>query len=85
MQRGDSLDFYPDEINALKGLKLAFKVSVTNFNVSKKNNQYGIARISEDASIIEQLKKKLNDSQVIKLLIFYCFLYIVLLFSTLFY
>ncbi|CAI9302591.1 unnamed protein product [Lactuca saligna] len=61
--RGDSLDFYPDEINALKGLKLAFKVSVTNFNVSKKNNQYGIARISEDASIIEQLQTKLNDSQ----------------------
>ncbi|CAI9263297.1 unnamed protein product [Lactuca saligna] len=39
---GDNTDFYPGEINALKGLKLAFKISVTDFNVSKKNESTGI-------------------------------------------
>ncbi|CAH1439855.1 unnamed protein product [Lactuca virosa] len=60
---GDNLDFYPGGVNALKGLKLAFKISVTKFNVSKKNNQYGIARISDDESLIEQLENKLTESQ----------------------
>nr|KAJ0190204.1 hypothetical protein LSAT_V11C800413510 [Lactuca sativa] len=61
----DSLDSYPGEINALKGLKLTFKIFVKNFNVTKKTTSmvFLVARISEDASIIEQLQNKLNDSQ----------------------
>ncbi|CAH1414731.1 unnamed protein product [Lactuca virosa] len=35
-QSGDSTKFFPGKVNALKGLKLAFKISVTDFNVSKK-------------------------------------------------
>nr|KAJ0218781.1 hypothetical protein LSAT_V11C300113930 [Lactuca sativa] len=45
------------------GLKLAFKISVTDFNVLKKNNQYGITRVSTNVDIIEQLENKFTDSQ----------------------
>ena len=64
-QSGDSTEFYPGEVNALKGLKLAFKISVTDFNVLKKTNQYGITRVSTNVDIIEQLENKFTDSQVI--------------------
>ncbi|CAH1441530.1 unnamed protein product [Lactuca virosa] len=63
IERGDDLGLYPGEINALKGLKLAFKISVSKFNVSFKNNQYGIARISDDETLIEQLENKFTESQ----------------------
>ncbi|CAH1414056.1 unnamed protein product [Lactuca virosa] len=63
VERGDDLGLYPGEINALKGLKLAFKISVTKFNMSNKNNQYGIARISDDETLIEQLENKFDESQ----------------------
>ncbi|CAH1415067.1 unnamed protein product [Lactuca virosa] len=63
IERGDDLGLYPGEINALKGLKLAFKISITKFNVSNKNNQYGIARISDDETLIEQLENKFAESQ----------------------
>ncbi|CAH1419076.1 unnamed protein product [Lactuca virosa] len=63
VERGDDLGLYSGEINALKGLKLAFKISVTIFNVSNKNNQYGIARISDDETLIEQLENKFTESQ----------------------
>ena len=69
MQIGDNIDFYPGEINALKGLKLAFKISITDFNVLKKTNQYGISRVNDNVDLIEQLEKKFTESQVIKLLI----------------
>ncbi|KAL7606715.1 hypothetical protein Lser_V15G18924 [Lactuca serriola] len=61
---GFSTAFYPGEINALKGLKLAFKISIKNFNVSKKNNQYSICRVSDDEKLIEELENKLTVSQV---------------------
>nr|KAJ0223302.1 hypothetical protein LSAT_V11C200070620 [Lactuca sativa] len=60
---GDDFGLYPREINALKGLKLAFKFSVTKFNVSNKNNQYDIARISDDETLIEELENKFTESQ----------------------
>nr|KAJ0191577.1 hypothetical protein LSAT_V11C800392480 [Lactuca sativa] len=60
------------KVNVLKGLKLAFKISIKNFNVSKKNNQYGIARISDDESLIQQLENKLTESQYIILLFIFC-------------
>ncbi|CAI9303699.1 unnamed protein product [Lactuca saligna] len=60
---GDNVDLYPMEMNALKGLKFAFKISSNRFNVSKKTNQYGIVRISDDNSLIEQLEDKFNSSQ----------------------
>ncbi|XP_023770031.1 uncharacterized protein LOC111918625 [Lactuca sativa] len=62
-EREDDIGLYPGEINALKGLKLAFKIYVTKFKVSNKNNQYGIARISEDETLIEQLENKFTESQ----------------------
>ncbi|CAH1444481.1 unnamed protein product [Lactuca virosa] len=62
-KNGDNVDLYPVEMNALKGLKFAFKISSNIFNVSKKTNQYGIARITDDESLIEQLEDKLNSSQ----------------------
>nr|KAJ0204427.1 hypothetical protein LSAT_V11C500276410 [Lactuca sativa] len=61
---GFSTAFYPGEINALKGLKLAFEISIKNFNVSKKNNQYSICRVSDDEKLIEELENKLTVSQV---------------------
>ncbi|CAH1453013.1 unnamed protein product [Lactuca virosa] len=63
VENGDNVDLYPVEMNALKGLKFAFKISSNRFNVSKKTNQYGIARITDDESLIEQLEDKLNSSQ----------------------
>ncbi|CAH1448404.1 unnamed protein product [Lactuca virosa] len=63
LESGDSTEFFPGEVNALKGLKLAFKIFVTDFNVSKKINQYGITRVSDNVDIIEQLENKFTDSQ----------------------
>ncbi|CAH1436243.1 unnamed protein product [Lactuca virosa] len=61
---GFSTHLYPGEINALKGLKLAFKISINRFNVSKKNNQYGICRVSDDEKLIEELENKFTNSRV---------------------
>nr|KAJ0227687.1 hypothetical protein LSAT_V11C100042710 [Lactuca sativa] len=60
---GDNTDFYQGEINALKVLKLAFKISVSDFNVSKKTNQYGISRVSDNVDLTEQLENKFTESQ----------------------
>ncbi|CAI9303152.1 unnamed protein product [Lactuca saligna] len=62
-KKGDNVDLYPMEMNALKGLKFAFKISSNRFSVSKKTNQYGIVRISDDESLIEQLEDRFNSSQ----------------------
>ncbi|CAI9291074.1 unnamed protein product [Lactuca saligna] len=62
-KNGNNVDLYPMEMNALKGLKFAFKISSNRFNVSKKTNQYGIVRISDDESLIEQLEDKFNSSK----------------------
>ncbi|CAH1445990.1 unnamed protein product [Lactuca virosa] len=35
-KNGDNVDLYPVEMNALKGLKFAFKISSNRFNMSKK-------------------------------------------------
>ncbi|CAI9298390.1 unnamed protein product [Lactuca saligna] len=64
VQLGFGTAFYPGEINALKGLKLAFKISIKNFNISKKNNQYSICRVSDDEKLIEELENKFTASQV---------------------
>ncbi|CAI9269832.1 unnamed protein product [Lactuca saligna] len=62
-EHGDDVGFYPGKINALKCLKFAFKIYVTKFNVSNKNNQYDIDRISDDKTLIEQLENKFTESQ----------------------
>nr|KAJ0212541.1 hypothetical protein LSAT_V11C400200880 [Lactuca sativa] len=61
---GFSTAFYPGEINALKSLKLAFKISIKHFNVSKRNNQYSICRVSDDEKLIEELENKFTVSQI---------------------
>ncbi|CAH1413392.1 unnamed protein product [Lactuca virosa] len=62
-KNGDNVDLYAVEMNALKGLKFAFKISSTRFNVSKKTNQYGISRVTDDESLIEQLEDRFTCSQ----------------------
>ncbi|KAL7612436.1 hypothetical protein Lser_V15G06946 [Lactuca serriola] len=61
---GFSTQLYPGEINALKGLKLPFKISISRFNVSNNNNQYSICRVSDDEKLIEELENKFTVSQV---------------------
>lgn len=48
-------------INVLKGLKLASKIFVSDFNVSQKTNQYGISRVSDSVDLIEQLENKFTE------------------------
>nr|KAJ0212162.1 hypothetical protein LSAT_V11C400227590 [Lactuca sativa] len=60
---GDNIDFYLGEINALIGLKLTFKISITDFNVLKKTNQDGISRVTDNDDLIEQLENKFTESQ----------------------
>ncbi|CAH1413268.1 unnamed protein product [Lactuca virosa] len=64
VELGFGTAFYPGEINAPKGLKLTFKISIKNFNISKKNNQYSICRVSDDEKLIEELENKFTASQV---------------------
>ncbi|CAI9287674.1 unnamed protein product [Lactuca saligna] len=64
VELGFSTQLYPGEINALKGLKLAFKISISRFNVSNNNNQYSICRVSDDEKLIEELENKFTFSQV---------------------
>ncbi|CAH1430177.1 unnamed protein product [Lactuca virosa] len=64
VELGFSTQLYPGEINALKGLKLAFKISISRFNVSNNNNQYSICRVSDDEKLIEELENKFTVSQV---------------------
>ncbi|XP_023736525.3 uncharacterized protein LOC111884430 [Lactuca sativa] len=61
---GFNIAFYPREINALIGLKLAFKISINHFNFSKRNDQYSICRVSDDEKLIEELENKFTVSQV---------------------
>nr|KAJ0194073.1 hypothetical protein LSAT_V11C800408370 [Lactuca sativa] len=68
IERGDSLDLYPDEINALKGLKLAFKVSVTNFNVSKKKQPVWIQFLERMITLLLPLFDKNETTSSMKTL-----------------
>ncbi|CAI9301811.1 unnamed protein product [Lactuca saligna] len=64
LQLGFRTSFYLGEINALKGLKLAFKITIKHFNISKRNNQYSICRVSDDEKLIEELENKFTVSQI---------------------
>nr|KAJ0222591.1 hypothetical protein LSAT_V11C200074020 [Lactuca sativa] len=60
---GFSLGIYPPELNFLKNKHLAFKVSVTKYNVRFQNNVYTISRVTEEKQIIETLERKLLQLQ----------------------
>ncbi|CAI9288213.1 unnamed protein product [Lactuca saligna] len=60
---GFSLGIYPPELNFLKNKHLAFKVSVTKYNVRFQNNVYTISRVTEEKQIIESLERKLLQLQ----------------------
>nr|KAJ0214306.1 hypothetical protein LSAT_V11C400209520 [Lactuca sativa] len=61
VQNVDNVDLYLVKMNALKGLKFAFKISSNRFNVSKKTNQYGIARINDDENNSQSLDINSTD------------------------
>nr|KAJ0204683.1 hypothetical protein LSAT_V11C500293360 [Lactuca sativa] len=60
---GFSLGIYPPELNFLKNKHLAFKVSVTKYNVKFQNSVYTISRVTEEKQIIESLERKLLQLQ----------------------
>ncbi|CAI9276293.1 unnamed protein product [Lactuca saligna] len=60
---GFSLGIYPPELNFLKNKHLAFKVSVTKYNVRFQNSVYTISRVTEEKQIIESLERKLLQLQ----------------------
>ncbi|CAI9287771.1 unnamed protein product [Lactuca saligna] len=60
---GISLDLYPMELKVVVDKKLAIKIDITSYNVDNKINIYGIARLTENANIIDELEKKNLNSQ----------------------
>nr|KAJ0209887.1 hypothetical protein LSAT_V11C400157650 [Lactuca sativa] len=60
---GFGTGLYPSEINVLKDMKLAFIVSISKYNVERKNNQYSILRSSDDDKLIQQLEKNFVVSE----------------------
>ncbi|CAH1436371.1 unnamed protein product [Lactuca virosa] len=69
LKLGFSTAFYPGEINALKGLKLAFKISINHFNVSKRNNEYSICRVDTSQSFdIGEANFESQDNRILKVI-----------------
>ncbi|CAI9277589.1 unnamed protein product [Lactuca saligna] len=60
---GISLDLYPMELKFVVDKKLAIKIDITSYNVDNKSNIYGIARLTKNANIIDELEKKNLNSQ----------------------
>ncbi|CAI9264226.1 unnamed protein product [Lactuca saligna] len=60
---GISLDLYPMELKVVVDKKLAIKIDITSYNVDNKSNIYGLARLTENANIIDELEKKNLNSQ----------------------
>ncbi|KAL7606237.1 hypothetical protein Lser_V15G18303 [Lactuca serriola] len=60
---GFGTGLYPSEINVLKDTKLAFIVSISKYNLERKNNQYSILRSSDDDKLIQQLEKNFVVSE----------------------
>ncbi|KAL4554170.1 hypothetical protein LXL04_039707 [Taraxacum kok-saghyz] len=55
-----NLALFPDELNVLKNLHLAFKVVSGQYNVTNQNTQYSISKVSNDTELIKELTQKLN-------------------------
>ncbi|KAL4562864.1 hypothetical protein LXL04_026895 [Taraxacum kok-saghyz] len=55
-----NLALFPDELNVLKNLHLAFKVVSGQYNVTNQNTQYSVSKVSNDIELIKELTQKLN-------------------------
>ncbi|CAH1435803.1 unnamed protein product [Lactuca virosa] len=55
---GINLDLYPMELKVVVDKKLAIKIDISSYNVTNKSNIYGISRLTDNADIIDELKKK---------------------------
>ena len=67
-QDGD-LDVLPRDFDLLQKRKLAFKVDITDYNLSKNKHVYGISHICQEADVIEELELK---APTIEVLSYYC-------------
>ncbi|XP_052625005.1 uncharacterized protein LOC122196646 [Lactuca sativa] len=56
----DSLELYPNQMNALKNRKFVFLVDITSYNVTNYNNIYTVVKLTEDESVVLELESKLE-------------------------
>ncbi|GKB70577.1 nucleic acid-binding, OB-fold, replication protein A, OB domain protein, partial [Tanacetum coccineum] len=62
-QKDGKLDVLPEDFNDLLERKFAFKVDITDYNLSKNKYVYGISQICEEADVIEELELKVPTIQ----------------------
>ncbi|GJW41621.1 nucleic acid-binding, OB-fold, replication protein A, OB domain protein [Tanacetum coccineum] len=53
-----AIDVLPEDFNDLLEKKLAFKVDITDYNLSKNKYVYGVSQICQEADVIEELELK---------------------------
>nr|GEZ16136.1 hypothetical protein [Tanacetum cinerariifolium] len=53
-----AIDVFPEDFNDLLEKKLAFKVDITDYNLSKNKYVYGVSQICQEANVIEELQLK---------------------------
>ncbi|CAI9286869.1 unnamed protein product [Lactuca saligna] len=57
---GDSVPYFPMQLNVLKNRKFGFVVDITEYNVNNYNNIYTVLRVTEDMSIVCELESKIE-------------------------
>ncbi|GKD71917.1 nucleic acid-binding, OB-fold, replication protein A, OB domain protein, partial [Tanacetum coccineum] len=53
-----TIDVLPEDFNDLLEKKLAFKVDITDYNLTKNKYVYGVSQICQEADVIEELELK---------------------------
>ncbi|XP_076946716.1 replication protein A 70 kDa DNA-binding subunit B-like isoform X2 [Bidens hawaiensis] len=60
----DGLSMIPPELTHLVGKKYAFKIDITDYNITNNYNTFTIKKFTDDYSIISKLESKFEVGQV---------------------